>query len=71
MDESSVESKSKKKSRRVAEFVGDLIVSMIFPFMALWFGPRYILRGEYIKGIAILVIVSVEFILALKWQGLL
>lgn len=46
----------------IGAYIGNVILSMLFPFMALWYGPKYLFKGEYIKGIVIILIVAVELI---------
>ena len=41
-------------------YVSDQIFSILFPFLAIWYGPKYLIKGEYLKGIAILVIFAIE-----------
>jgi len=60
----------KHKEDSIGEFIGNLVISMIFPFMMLWFGPRYLIKGKYLKGIIIIVIVVTEFIIVGKLRGL-
>jgi hypothetical protein len=39
---------------------------MLFPFVALWYGPKYLLKGEYVKGIVLILIVAVELAIVLS-----
>jgi len=41
-------------------YVSDQIFSILFPFLAIWYGPKYLIKGQYIKGITILVIFAIE-----------
>jgi len=41
-------------------YISDQIFSILFPIVALWYGPKYLIKGEYIKGIIILVIFAIE-----------
>ncbi|MFQ5943241.1 MAG: hypothetical protein ACE5JF_06785 [Anaerolineales bacterium] len=60
---------SKKDDRQSkGSYVSDQILSVLFPFLALWYGPKYLLKGDYPKGIVILAIFAIElyFILSLS-----
>ena len=53
------------KKDTVGAYLSDVVVSMLFPVFALWFGPRYLLDGKFLKGIVLILIVAVELIVAL------
>lgn len=53
----------------IGEFIGNIFISMLFPFMVLWFGPKYLVKKMYIKGIIIICLVVTEVILVGKWKG--
>lgn len=57
------------KKETIGAYVGNVILSMLFPFMVLWYGPKYLLKGEYIKGIVIILIVAVELIIVNSIYG--
>ncbi|HEY73687.1 MAG: hypothetical protein DRJ03_13915 [Chloroflexi bacterium] len=56
-----------EKKESIGGYIGNLILSMLFPFMALWYGPKYLINGEYVKGIVLILIVAVE--LAIVWSN--
>ena len=56
-----------EEKESIGGYIGNLILSMLFPFMALWYGPKYLLKGEYVKGIVLILIVAVE--LAIVWSN--
>ena len=56
-----------EKKESIGGYIGNLILSMLFPFMALWYGPKYLFKGEYVKGIVLILIVAVE--LAIVWSN--
>ena len=60
----------KSKDDSIGEFIGNLVISMLFPVAMLWFGPRYLIKGKYVKGIIIIVIVATEFIIVGKLRGI-
>lgn len=31
-------------------FLGNLLLCTLFPFFALWYGPKYVMRHEYLKA---------------------
>ena len=51
-----------KKKETIGAYIVNIITAMLFPFVVIWFGPKYLLKGEYVKGIVIILIVVVEFI---------
>jgi hypothetical protein len=51
---------SNEKKETVGAYITNVLLSMLFPFMALWYGPKYLLKGELIKGIVIILIVAAE-----------
>jgi len=53
------------KKGTVGAYLSDVVVSMLFPVWVLWLGPRYLLRGELLKGIVLILIVAVEMTVAL------
>lgn len=60
----------KNKEDSIGEYIGNLVISMIFPFMVLWYGPKYLSKRKYVKGIVIIVIVVTEFIIVGKLRDL-
>ncbi|MCK4830524.1 hypothetical protein KA005_83170 [bacterium] len=52
-----------KKKEPVSAYIVNVITSMLFPFMVIWFGPKYLLKKEYVKGIVIILIVVVELVI--------
>lgn len=63
-------SEDKKSNESVGKYIGNVVISMIFPFMVLWYGPKYLIKKMYIKGIIIIFLVVTEFILVGKWRGI-
>ena len=53
---------NEKKKETVGAYIANVLLSMLFPFMALWYGPKYLLKGELMKGIVIMLIVAAELI---------
>jgi hypothetical protein len=47
-------------------YIGNVVLAMLFPILMLWYGPKYLLKKEYAKGIAIILIVVIE--LAILWS---
>ncbi len=52
-----------KKKEPVSAYIVNVITSMLFPFMVIWFGPKYLLKKEYVKGIVIILIVVIELVI--------
>lgn len=52
-----------KKKEPVSAYIINVITSMLFPFMVIWFGPKYLLKKEYVKGIVIILIVVIELVI--------
>jgi len=52
-----------KKKEPVSAYIVNVITSMLFPFMVIWFGPKYLLKKEYVKGIVIIIIVVIELVI--------
>jgi hypothetical protein len=59
-----VEEEVEKES--IGSYIGNVILAMLFPFVALWYGPKYLLKGEYVKGIVLILIVAVELAIVLS-----
>jgi hypothetical protein len=34
----------------IGAFLGNLLLCTLFPIVALWYGPRYVMRNEYLKA---------------------
>jgi hypothetical protein len=66
MSQSTNETASQENKEGIGGFIGNLVLSMLFPIWALWYGPKYLIKGEYVKGILLIVIVAVEFIVVLS-----
>lgn len=47
----------------VGTFIGNLVLCLLFPFFVLWFAPKYVMRREYVKAIACVVVVIAAFVL--------
>ncbi len=52
----------------LSTFLFSLVLCLIFPIIALWYGPRYAMRHEYFRAIAC-VAVPVTAIAFLSSQG--
>ncbi len=52
-----------KKKETLGGYIGNVILCMFFPFMVLWYGLKYPIKGEYLKGILIILIVIAELII--------
>ncbi len=48
-------------------YVSDQVFSIIFPILALWYGPKYLIKGEYLKGAVILIIFAIELYYILQY----
>ena len=58
IDQDIVDNGAAKESK--GSYISDQIISILFPIVALWYGPKYLIKGEYLKGTAILAIFSIE-----------
>lgn len=58
-----------KEEDSIGAFIGNLILCMIFPIAMLGFGPWYLYKGKYVKGLVLIVVVVTEFIMVLKFKG--
>jgi len=56
-----------KEEDSIGDFISNLIICMIFPFAMLWFGPWYLYKGKYLKGLVLIVIVVTELTIAFKF----
>lgn len=59
-----------EKEEGIGQYIFNIVLSMIFPFMVLWYGPKYLFNGKYLKGILIILIVATEFIILGKIRGI-
>jgi hypothetical protein len=50
------------KKSGIGSYLSDALLSMMFPITVLYYGTRYLLKGEYLKGILLFAIVAVELI---------
>lgn len=41
-------------------YLSDQIISILFPIAAVWYGPKYLINKEYLKGAIILGIFAIE-----------
>jgi len=62
--EEEVEKEEEKEG--IGSYIGNVVLSMLFPFVTLWYGPKYLLKGEYVKGIVLILIVAVELTIVLS-----
>ena len=44
----------------IGSYLSDQFISIIFPIAALWYGPKYLIKKEYVKGVIILAIFAIE-----------
>ncbi len=49
-----------KSKETKGSYLSDQFISIIFPFAALWYGPKYLIKREYLKGVIILAIFAIE-----------
>jgi hypothetical protein len=54
--------KPEEDKETLGSYIGNVILCMLFPIVVLWYGPKYLLNQEYVKGIVIILIVVVELI---------
>lgn len=57
------DTEKEKKKEPIGTYIINVITSMLFPFIVIWFGPKYLLKKEYLKGILIILIVVAEFLI--------
>ena len=62
MSQTAYEQEGQEKTETVFGYVFNVVFSMLFPIVALWYGPKYLLTGAYVKGVLLIVIVAVEVI---------
>jgi hypothetical protein len=62
---------SEEKKETIGGFIGNLLLSMLFPILALWYGPKYLIKGEYIKGLVLIAIVVTEVLVVLSIMDLI
>jgi hypothetical protein len=53
---SGVEETWRTRPERVGQFVGNLLFCLIFPIVAIWYVPKYVMRQEYVKAVAALAV---------------
>lgn len=61
--------KPEEDKETLGSYIGNVILCMLFPFVVLWYGPKYLLNQEYVKGIVIILIVVVELMLVNSIYG--
>ena len=54
--EEEVEKEEEKEG--IGSYIGNVVLSMLCPIVALWYGPRYLLKGEFVKGIVLILVVA-------------
>ena len=69
MSEVSDSQVKKEKKESIGSYIGNLILCMLFPFVALWFGPKYLIKGEVVKGVVIIAVVAVELYFVFTLTG--
>jgi tryptophan-rich sensory protein len=52
--------KQENKEETLGGYISNLILSMLFPFLAIFYGPKYLFGGQIIKGVVLIVIVVAE-----------
>ena len=62
--EEAVEKEEEKEG--VGSYIGNVVVSMLCPIVALWYGPKYLLKGEFVKGLVLILIVGGGLAIALS-----
>jgi hypothetical protein len=72
IDQNPIETPADKKTEdeSIGGYLFNIFLCMVFPFMMLWYGPKYLFDGNYVKGLVLIAIVVTEFILVLKLQDL-
>ncbi len=71
MSEITNEKANEMQKEGIGAYVGNVILAMLFPIVALWYGPKYLFKGEYVKGIVLILIVGVELFVVLSLQNAL
>jgi len=58
--EGEVEEEAAKAGEKegIGAYIGNVVVSMLCPIVALWYGPKYLLKGEFVKGIVLILVVA-------------
>jgi presenilin-like A22 family membrane protease len=64
--ESQKSTAQEKKKESIGAYIVNIITCMLFPIMVIWLGPKYLLKREYIKGIMIIIITVVWFLIVLS-----
>jgi len=68
-EEQQSQEKAKEEKEGIGSYIFNLVLSMMFPVVALWYGPKYLIKGEYVKGVLLLGIVAVELAIAFSLQS--
>ena len=50
----------------IGAYIGNVVLSMLCPIVALWYGPKYLLKGEFFKGLVLILIVGGGLAIALS-----
>jgi len=50
----------------IGAYIGNVVLSMLCPIVALWYGPKYLLKGEFVKGLVLILIVGGGLAIALS-----
>ena len=56
-----------KEKEGIGSYIFNIVLSMLFPIVMLWYGPKYLIKGEYLKGILLILIVAVELIIVYSY----
>jgi hypothetical protein len=62
-----VEEVAKEEEKEsIGAYIGNVVLSMLCPIVALWYGPKYLLKGELVKGLVLILIVGGGLAIALS-----
>jgi ankyrin repeat protein len=53
------------------DYAFNVFLCMLFPFVLLWYGPKYLITGQTFKGIFLIVLVVIEVYVVLSLRGLI
>jgi hypothetical protein len=66
---SQITHKKEREKGSIGSYIRDVVLSMLFPILALVHRPLYVLKGQYVKALLLILIVAVELIIV--WSVLL
>lgn len=61
--------KTTDTEKSTGSYIQDQIMSILFPILALWYGPKYLVKGEYPKGVVILIIFAIELYFIISYNS--